>query len=175
MITNIIQKILMFLGLVALIIILVIGGFYLHLKNERNKDVASGKYSISKAINEVNNDVVKVVTTTTFCDYNPEVTNPNCIASEEALIKASEDILKLGALINMFCPEHISENIVDGNLHGLLLFFGYDYMQRNMYSLQMFQPTVYEAITGQMDDLLVFDFKAECPESIEMEGQISSQ
>lgn len=171
MILNFLKAFLIFLGLITLTIVLVIGGFFLKFRHDRNLDIAAGKYSISKARTELTKNVERVVITSSFCDYNPESSNPNCIASEAALDKASESLLKFSALVNMHCPEHISQHIV-GNLNGILLLFGNNYYQRNMYSMQMYQPAIYESIVGGIEDILNFDFKTECPDSIEMEEQI---
>ena len=170
MISKILKYFFIVIGFLTTLTIFGFLGFYGAFYYQYNKDVKNGVYSISKAKKEVLSNIDKAIKTTAFCDYNPNSENPNCVQSEIDLENSSIALLNLNSLVKNQCPEYIAEN-VEGQIHGLLVLFSFSYYERNLRSLQFYNDNMYEAVTQTVEDLILFDFKTNCPDSIEKEGQ----
>ena len=159
-------NVLFFLGSIVITIIL-----FVFAINEASEftSIHHGKFNISEIRNTLSEKVDMIIIVGALCDYGDSSANILCndlrLKSAEARVIA----LKLAEEIQKQCSPEVSQSLIY-NLIALNTFLKFSYEERDNLSLQIYNKEIYDSINNSVNDIMIFDFRKHCPNSIKMQS-----
>lgn len=156
-----IKNILAFIGALTLTLIL---GFFSYIFYEVIKheyEVKNGKYEIENLKLELQNRMSLVMINGSLCDQGGDPNSQLCKTTISESNKMLEILEHSAKAINEDCDENITNNLLP-LLAGIHIVLSKDIMTRWENQISYADPQIEEALMGNLEDILSFDFKKYC-------------